>query len=108
MRSLTLLLSLLCLLAPLTLSLPGGVEVKKAGNKEPKLIPNERATWNCTHKYKVMYSHYKLSGRDWNKTEKEIKRSVANEGIITKWKFAINEEEDSFESSVSFCTVMSL
>lgn len=52
-----------------------------------------------------MYSHYKLSGRDWNKTEKEIRRAVANEGIITRWKFAINQEEDSFESSVS-CFVL--
>jgi hypothetical protein len=92
---------MLALFASLTSSYPGGVEVKKAGNKEPKLIPNERATWNCSHKYKVMYSHYKLSGRDWNKTEKEIKRSVANEGIITRWKFDFNQEEDSFVSSVS-------
>jgi len=95
-------LLLILLLTPLTLSYPGGVETVKAGKKEPKLIPNERATWNCSHKYKVMYSHYKLSGRDWNKTEKEIKRSVANEGIITRWKFDFNAEEDSFVSSVSF------
>lgn len=96
----SILVLLLAFLAPLTHSLPGGGEAPKAKNT-PKLVPNERATWNCTHKYKVMYSHYKLSGREWNKTEKEIKRAVENEGIITRWKFAMNEEEDSFESSVS-------
>jgi hypothetical protein len=98
-------LLLVLLLSTLTASLPGGGgDVKKAGKEEPKLIPNERATWNCSHKYKVMYSHYKLSGRDWNKTEKEIKRAVSNEGIITRWKFEMKEEEeeeDSFVSSVS-------
>ena len=106
MRSLTralLTLLTILLLSSLTSSLPGGGgEVKKTNKEEPKLIPNERATWNCSHKYKVMYSHYKLSGRDWNKTEKEIRRAVSNEGIITRWKFAMNKEEDSFESSVSF------
>ena len=105
MRSLPLLTPLLLLLAALfttlTTSHPGGGEIKKAGKQQPKLIPNERARWNCSHKYKVMYSHYKLSGRGWNKTEKEIKRAVANEGIITRWKFEMNEEEDSFVSSVS-------
>lgn len=97
-------LSLLVLffLATLTLSSPGGPPIEKAGKKAEKLIPNELARWNCSHKYKVMYSHYKLSGRDWNKTEKEIRRAVSNEGIITRWKFAMNKEEDTFESSVSF------
>lgn len=108
MRSLTLFTPLVlvfllaALFTTLTTSHPGGGEIVKAGKEKPKLIPNERATWNCSHKYKVMYSHYKLSGRDWNKTEKEIKRAVANEGIITRWKFEFNEEEDSFVSSVSF------
>lgn len=96
---------LAALFTTLTTSHPGGAEIVKAGKEKPKLIPNERATWNCSHKYKVMYSHYKLSGRDWNKTEKEIKRAVANEGIITRWKFEMNEEEDSFVSSVSFLSL---
>ncbi|GAB7332935.1 hypothetical protein MBLNU13_g04642t1 [Cladosporium sp. NU13] len=99
LNPLLLLLLLATLFTTLTTSHPGGGEIQKAGKQEPKLIPNERATWNCSHKYKVMYSHYKLSGRDWNKTEKEIKRAVANEGIITRWKFEMNEEEDSFVSS---------
>ena len=112
MRSLTralLTLLTILLLSSLTSSLPGGGgEVKKTNKEEPKLIPNERATWNCSHKYKVMYSHYKLSGRDWNKTEKEIKRAVANEGIITRWKFEMKVEEDSFVSSVSFLLLLVL
>ena len=96
-----LVLLLAALFTTLTTSHPGGGEVVKAGQERPTRIPSERASWNCSHKYKVMYSHYKLSGRHWNKTEKEIKRAVANEGIITRWKFEMNEEEDSFKSSVS-------
>lgn len=84
-------------------AVPGGGE-STTGKKKPTLIPNEAAHWKCTHKYKVMYSHYKLSGSDWNKTEEEIKLAVSNAGIITRWQY--NEEENehggmNFESSVS-------
>jgi hypothetical protein len=104
MRFPRLLLSiLLSLLTTLTFALPGGGEVSSSKD-EPVLIPNEAATWHCTHKYKVLYSHYKLSGCDWNKTEEEIKRAISNEGIITRWQY--NEENNTghvgFESSVSF------
>ena len=103
MRFPALLLVLLSLLTTLTFALPGGGEVTSSKD-EPVLIPNEAATWHCTHKYKVLWSHYKLSGCDWNKTEEEIKRAISNEGIITRWRY--NEENNtghvSFESSVSF------
>jgi len=91
------------LAATLTHALPGGGETSTPKDK-PKLVPNELATWNCTHKYKVIYSHYKLSGCDWNKTAKEIKRAVENEGIITRWKYSEENKTDGrmcFNSSVS-------
>lgn len=100
-RTLLLFLSAL-LLATLAHALPGGGGVPKP--TAPPMKPNERATWLCTHKYKVMYSHYKLEGRDWNKTEKEIRIKVEAAGMTTRWEYDEFEDENgiiSFESSVS-------
>jgi hypothetical protein len=102
MRVQTLFFLLALLFATLAHALPGGGE-SSTPKDAPKLIPNEAATWHCTHKYKVLYSHYKLSGCDWNKTEEEIKRAVENEGIITRWRYAEenNNGHIGFESLVS-------
>lgn len=100
----TLLLFLTALLTTLVHAAPGGGGgVPKP--KAPPLVPNENATWFCTHKYKVMYSHYKLRGSGWNKTEKEIRKRVEAAGMTTRWKFETVVGEDGtegFESSVSF------
>lgn len=51
-----------------------------------------------------MYSHYKLRGSGWNKTEKEIRKRVEAAGMTTRWKFKTVVGEDGkegFESSVS-------
>ena len=93
-------------LIPLTFALataiPGGGPPPSAPKKKPP-PPNELATWNCTHKVKAFHSHYKLRGRDWNKTEAQIKKSVADAGMITRWKYREFEEygKPTFESSVS-------
>jgi hypothetical protein len=71
----------------------------------PPLVPNENATWFCTHKYKVMYSWYVLNGNGWNKTEKEIRKKVEAAGMTTRYSFKEVTDKDGvlgFESSVSF------
>jgi hypothetical protein len=96
------LFALLLLATKLAHALPGGGEAMPA-NKEPAVwIPNEAAIWKCSHKIKPGYSHYKLSGSDWNKTEKEIKRAVEDEGIITRWKFKNSTEFNEWKAPVSF------
>lgn len=103
------LLLLLALIITLVHAAPGGGGgVPKL--KAPPLVPNENATWFCTHKYKVMYSHYKLRGSGWNKTEKEIRKRVEAAGMTTRWKFetVIGEDgKEGFESSVSCCSLVS-
>jgi hypothetical protein len=94
----------LCLIA-LASALPGG----GGGGGTPRvppppLVPNEDATWFCTHKYKVMYSWYVLNGSGWNKTEKEIRKVIENAGMTTRLSFKEVKDEDGvlgFESSVS-------
>ena len=87
----------------LATALPGGGGPPPSAPKKPKPPPNELATWNCTHKTKAFHTHYKLRGRDWNKTEAQIKKSVADAGMITRWKYREFEEygKPTFESSVS-------
>jgi hypothetical protein len=97
----------LCLSA-LASALPGGGGGGGGGTPRvppPPLVPNENATWFCTHKYKVMYSWYVLNDNGWNKTEKEIRKVIGNAGMTTRLSFKEVTDEDGvlgFESSVSF------
>jgi hypothetical protein len=94
-------------LLALASALPGGGGGGTPRVPPPPLVPNENATWFCTHKYKVMYSWYVLNGNGWNKTEKEIRKVIGNAGMTTRLSFKEVTDEDGvsgFESSVSlFC-----
>lgn len=108
MRLLTIALLLATLAVTLihAVALPGGGGGKGVPRckNETVIVPNEAARWHCTHKYKVMFSHYTLRGSDWNKSEEEIKLAVNAAAFVTKWRY--NEEPNDhggmdFESSVS-------
>lgn len=94
--------ALFLILTLLAVAVPGGGP-PPTGPKNKFPPRNELATWNCTHKFKAFHSHFHLRGRDWNKTEKEIKKVVGDAGIITRWKYREFEEygRPTFESSVS-------
>lgn len=109
---------LLLLPTALTLALPGGgggpsTPIKGSPNHPlPPEPPNLNATHMCKHRYRGIWSNYKLYGYGWNITnetqpdvlQKRLQYEINEAAAETKWKYSEFERDGKmgFNISVSF------